>query len=868
MKLPLPMSLIPKNNPEYNEEGPPTQVVSSPQVALPEIANRLAAEMACLWRQGKFVRAEELLAQNPEIQNQSDAILRLISEEISLCLETNQPLTRRELEERFPSLEEELRRLWEQHRTYEIRCNSSEITSSNIPGDFQVVSELGQGTQGRVLLALQPALADRPVVLKITARKGREYLSLARLLHSNIVPLYWVHDDPDHDQHTLCMPFLGNVTLAQLLTQLSAKPLPLRTGRDILDILDRARGQTPVSLAGVGPARQLLTRTNYVQAVCWIGSCLADALQYAHERGLVHMDVKPANILLAFDGQPMLLDFHLAREPILPGGPLPRGLGGTLAYMAPEQRAALEALQKEKTILVPVDQRADVYALGLVLYQALGGPLPSTASRLDQCNPQVSPGLADLIHKCLERDPQRRYPDAGALAVDLRRHLADLPLRGVPNRSWYERWYKWRRRRPQALALLAVLTVVLVGLVAAGLWKLDHIRLRLEEAQAGYHKGEEWIESKSWNEAVQALEQAQKLAETTPGGGDLTQRIMEKLTFAQKQQGHALWQKNLDQHHGLVSQVRLLSSNANTSTAALTTLVKQSADLWKAGLQLLHQGREHRSKEELLERLRVDLLDVAVIQAESHLRLAETQGNENSRREALQFLEEVQKVCGASPAIHLERKRLAESLGEVELANKAARELQDLPARTVGDHRTLGRALLEASRYAEAMQHFQQALHKMPRDFWANFYLGICAYRLQKYDEAVLAFHGCIMLSSESPQISHCYFNRALAEVALGQTDLAMTHYSEALRLHPSLAPAYLNRGILHTQRENFSAALADLNSALNLGSDLALTHFHLAQVHLAQKNLTMARHHLRQALQVDPGYQDAKDLLNRIIKG
>src|SRR5262249_54447418 len=76
-----------------------------------------------------------------------------------------------------------------------------------------------------------------------------------------------------------------------------------------------------------------------------IGACLAEALHYAHERGLIHLDLKPSNVLVAADGQPMLLDFHLARAPLAPGVPGPDWMGGTPTYMSPEQRRAFDALR-------------------------------------------------------------------------------------------------------------------------------------------------------------------------------------------------------------------------------------------------------------------------------------------------------------------------------------------------------------------------------------------------------------------------------------------------------------------------------------------------------------------------------------------
>src|SRR5205085_8810760 len=105
-------------------------------------------------------------------------------------------------------------------------------------------------------------------------------------------------------------------------------------------------------------------------------------------------------------------------------------------------------------------------------------PAPSLPP-LNRRNPQVSVGLSDIVHRCLAPDPADRYADAAALAADLRRHLADLPLRGAPNRSLRERWRKWRRRRPYSplwAGLLVALAAVTVTLGAA-------VRERLGDAR-------------------------------------------------------------------------------------------------------------------------------------------------------------------------------------------------------------------------------------------------------------------------------------------------------------------------------------------------------------------------------------------------
>src|SRR5262249_15026896 len=189
-------------------------------------------------------------------------------------------------------------------------------------------------------------------------------------------PLYWVQDEPEQDRRTLCMPYFGSLTLAGLLQALKGTPPGRRSGQQVLDALDRARAAAPVSLPARGPARPLLLRATFAQAVCWMGACLADALQYAHERGLLPLDLNPSTVLLAVDGQPMLLDFHLAREPIRPGGAPPRGLGGTPTFMSPEQRRVLKELVEGRPGPGAGDSRSGVYSLGVLLYHALGGEGP------------------------------------------------------------------------------------------------------------------------------------------------------------------------------------------------------------------------------------------------------------------------------------------------------------------------------------------------------------------------------------------------------------------------------------------------------------------------------------------------------------
>jgi serine/threonine protein kinase/Tfp pilus assembly protein PilF len=814
------------------------------------LAAELAGEMVRRWGTGERPLAEEFLARHPGLWDHPEAAADLIYEEVCLRQEHGAEVPAEELLARFPQWRPQLEVLLECQRVLGAAPLAPRFPAAGESvGDFRLLAEIGRGAHGPVFLATQASLADRPVVLKLTPGEAREHLSLARLQHTHIVPLYSAEEHPERGFRALCMPYFGGATLDRLLDALRPVPPARRTGRQLLDALDRIQAAAPGGAPAAGRAREFLAGATYVKAVCWVGACLADALQYAHERGLVHLDLKPSNVLLAADGTPMLLDFHLAREPVRPEGEAPPWLGGTAGYMSPEQRAALHAVQHGRRGPRPVDGRSDVYSLGVVLYEALAGSLPEPGGGprpLRRANVRVSVGLSDILARCLADDPGRRYPRMDNLAADLRRHLADLPLAGVRNRSPAERWRKWRRRRPHGAALAGMLLAVLAAAGAAAFGVSEHVAERIDEARTALNDGQVQMARGEYDQAVGTLRRGQAAVRGLPLQRDLADELARRLDTAEQGRSEATRAAAARELHRLADRARFLYGAGPPPPGELRRLESSGRAFWEGRGRVVDRLSPVGGGA-LEPAVRDDLLDLAILWADLQARLAPAGGEEGARRRALAVLDEAEALFGPSPVLDEERR----------LHGAPARPGGRVP-RTAWEHYALARALLRGGDADRAAEEAGRAARLEPQGLWPNFYQGLCAYRRGRYEDAVTAFSVCV---GAAPGAAGCFYNRALAFAALGRTEPALADYGEALRLDPSLAAAALNRGLLHYRAGRHAAALADLERARALGADPAAVALDLALVRLARGEHAAALGELRRALSLDPGRPDVRRL-------
>lgn len=819
------------------------------------LAERLAEEMAQRWSRGERPACEVYLAGEPLLAEHPEAFMELVYEEICQRQQRGETIQEEEWCARLPQWREQLLVLFDCHRLLEGGEAPVFPNAGESFGELRLLSELGRGAQGRVYLASQPSLADRPVVIKLTALGGDEHRALARLQHTYIVPLYWSQDYPALRLRALCMPFFGGATLAQVLAKLSHVPPAKRRGGDLWQALAHAAAELPLGPAVDGPFARRLARASYIEAVCHLVACLAEALEDAHQREVLHLDIKPSNVLLAADGQPMLLDFHLAQRPIEPGSDTCHWLGGTAGYMPPEQRSAMQAIRDNREIAERIDGRADVYSLAMMACEALAGELPPArapvARWLRRANSGVSVALADLLAKCLEHDAAKRYPSAGALAADLRRHLNHRPLRHTANRSARERWSKWRRRRPYALTALIAFTAFVIWAAVAG----HNLRQRLNGAEAAFDEADHHLEAAEYSLAAAAIDRGLLLASSLPWRSKWVSRFRQAERIAAAGQA-------ADELETVVERLRGLHGADGAPVADARVIEAACERLWRRRSTIINAlaGSPARRSRRALEN---SLLELALLWTDAHVTAANGDQRPAARRNALEVLRQAEELVGPRLVLYLAQARLARAAGDDAAANAAERAAAGLAARSAGEHRELGRLLLGDGQAVAAARHLSAALERDPGDLWANFYLSQADYELGRYDDALHVLTACIALA---PRSGWCYYNRGLAYARLGRTDRAHDDFSRALLLSPGLGVAALRLGELRYEAGRHQAAIADFKRGLSAGADAIDCHYSLALAYASLGDIAHARQSLDHVLHLDASHSGALDLKRQLI--
>ena len=390
------------------------------------------------------------------------------------------------LDLRFPEHKQELREIALtigalQEVSAAQESSTDRLINGKVLGDFKLLREIGRGGMGVVYEAEQLSL-DRRVALKVLPlasfldeRQLRRFKNEARaaasLKHPNIVSVFGVGSE--RSVHFYAMELIHGSDLATVVRQIHS------SGNEQMERL-----RTPKSneLEDTSPIAALSTqrfekRSDFFRSVARLGKQAAQALHFAHQEGVIHRDIKPANLLLDLAGDVHIADFGLAQFGTGEDLTLTGDTVGTLRYMSPEQVIGKQL----------VDQRTDVYSLGVTLYELVVGKpafesftrhdllrdvVETTPKGLASLVPDVPGDLATIIQCASAKDREDRYQAMEDLAADLGRFLNHRPVLAKPP-TLFQRAKKWCVRNQRvALAAAIVLVSLIIGLgVSLSQWR-------------------------------------------------------------------------------------------------------------------------------------------------------------------------------------------------------------------------------------------------------------------------------------------------------------------------------------------------------------------------------------------------------------
>ena len=721
-------------------------------------------------------------------------------------------------------------------------------------GDFRLVRELGRGGMGVVYEAEQISL-HRRVALKVLPLSGlpeahqlqrfhNEAQAAACLNHEHVVPVYALGNE--NGVHYYAMQYVEGQSLDGVLRRLreergkNAEPdkrtqgQPAPPPKETTIWENSARNDTDPCQPGL-TARH--NSRSYVRAIARLGVQACLALEHAHRQGVIHRDVKPGNLLIDRSGKLWLTDFGLALFPSKVALTRTGDLLGTLRYMSPEQASARG---------VVVDQRSDVYSLGVTLYEmlTLQPALPGDTHhelvwqvahhdpvRPRRLNPTVPRELETILLKAMEKRVEDRYLTAQEFADDLQRFLEDKPISarrpGLARRLW-----KWVRRHRLAVATCTAVLVVVA--VLTGMFEIGSARKRDAARRETMNAATEAAllqKGQKWEEALVAARRAYGLARAA----DLEQAFVDdqrrRLTDAEMA-------VNLE-------KARLQKAGGSELTLDFPGTDRHYREAFKS-----YELDVESDPSEIAPRIRAATIRLQLITAIDdwaylrHKFLGKDGGSLWKLAEAADDDEWRRKLRAALP------RQDGDALEELTKSTELRRQP---PAAIV----LLASALQHASRGAAAERLLRQAQWLHPGDFWINFYLASALYAKQPADvEGAARFYQAAL--ALSPSSSAVCQNLGAALLQLRKPAEAEAAFREALRLEPAYAPGYCNLGVSLFHQGKLTEAEAAFRGALQVKPDFPPALNSLGNVFRYERRFPEAEAAYEKAISLLPNYAEA----------
>jgi tetratricopeptide (TPR) repeat protein len=660
------------------------------------------------------------------------------------------------------------------------------------------------------------------------------------------VPIYGV--GCERGVHFYAMQLIDGQTLAQVIDdlRLPAADRPAAAGNRPSAAATRAVLSTEPDGGRSRP---------YFRAVARLGLEAAQALDHAHQVGVVHRDIKPGNLLLDAAGKLWITDFGLARIGTEAGLTMTGDLLGTLRYMSPEQVLAKR---------VPIDHRTDVYSLGATLYELLTlRPVVTGSDRQEllrqiafeepvrprRSDPAIPAELETVVLKALEKNSADRYATAQELAEDLRRFLADAPIRARPA-SLIQRLRKWRRRHRAVVTTAAVGAVVTLAVLVGGVgWVLGDRAARRRTAEDELRK------------ALKAA--APGLREGNPGDRELIAAVQQAEAHLQGDLVGRDWRRRARQ---LQRDVRMLAE-LETIRLDQTAVHGSHFDLTRSDRAYARAFREYGigPENEAPDRA-AGLVQASAIR--DHLlgalhdwaRCMIAADRHETKMRARRLLAIAQQVDPDRWGNRLREALLSRDASAVEELARSA-PVDDLPATTLGLLGYLVEGHAAVQRASPPMVEFlRRAQRRFPADFWINQHLGATLdYAQPKQVEQVIGFRRVAV--ALRPQSPGARVNLGFALEKKGDLDGAIAEYRAAIRLKSDYALAHDHLGAALYQKGDLARAIAEYQKAIAFDPKDAEAHRLLGAALRAKGNPAGAIAEFRQAIALDP--QDAQGHYN-----
>ncbi|MEX2310415.1 MAG: serine/threonine-protein kinase [Pirellulales bacterium] len=732
-------------------------------------------------------------------------------------------------------------------------------------GPYKLLQQIGEGGMGVVFMAEQTEPIQRTVALKIIkpgmdtrqviARFEAERQALAMMDHPNIAKVLDA-GTTDSGRPYFVMELVKGVPITKYCDD---KHLPIRARLEL-----------------------------FVQ-VC-------QAVQHAHQKGIIHRDIKPNNVLVAeYDNRavPKVIDFGVAKATAqkLTERTMFTEFGqvlGTVEYMSPEQ-AKLNQLD--------IDTRSDIYSLGVLLYELVAGTTPFERKRLtdaafdemlriirEEEPPKPSTKLSSsdtlpsiaanrhseparlskevhgeldwIVMKALEKDRARRYDSAANFAADIERHLHDEPVHAGPPSAVY-RFRKFAKRNRTALAtgaLLALGMLVALGGIASGIWERRARQARVTgQLEVILEEVSRLEKDEKWSEALMTARRAEPALATGEAAPEIQERARQALADLELV-------RRLEDTRADSGTVWGTSTRTDTTRSELAVQAEQAyaAAFRDAGIDV-----DSLPVKEAAERITArDRISTAVLPALDDWVAVRSVGNDEA---ATRRLVGVLRMADPDPWRRQMRDALARKDWSTLQVLTTSTDLDEQPAATLGFlYAAIDMNQTQFPEWAENERELvlRRAQWKYPADFWINHRLGVhLIWRQGEHVEEGIGYMRAAV--AVRPQSSHAMSNLGAGYTFLREFDQAIACYRKSLELRPDNWVCLGNLGISLSRKGAHEEAIAAFEEAIRLRPDLTTeAHAELSMIHSNRpdahlRNARRAAELAAKAVELEPNFSN-----------